>query len=310
MNGKKNISPNIITIATQKGGVGKTSLTVNLAEAFANHGKKVLVVDLDFQGDASDWLGVAEAIEESKKSTTWGLVKGKKIPDLRVSTTLPNVDVIGSDLSLNYAIQKYNGQQEQFNVVKRILDCNEKNDYDIILIDTHPSLDPLLTSALNYSHYYLVPMFPEKHPFKGLEYLMRVVASVKENQNPMLYFLGIVITKYKRKAKAHQEYIEVIKEHTKDAGILLFEPFIRDTDAMASASGSQNPLFKYMSDLPVRAKETAGSDYFNLAGNLLKHLKGKRLGRPQKPIDPLKMKVIAEKTKESQFSDEFGSLVF
>jgi len=79
---------------------------------------------------------------------------------------------------------------------------------------------------------------------------------------------------------------------------------------MASASGSQNPLFKYMSDLPVRAKETAGSDYFNLAGNLLKHLKGKRLGRPQKPIDPLKMKVIAEKTKESQFSDEFGSLVF
>ena len=150
---KKQPEPNIITIATQKGGVGKTSLTVNLAEAFVALGKKVLVLDLDYQGDASDWLGVADVIEESKRSTTWGLVRGKKIPDLRVNTSIPNLDVIGSDLSLNYAIQKYNGQQEQFNVVKRILECPERFDYDIILIDTHPSLDPLLTSALNYSHY-------------------------------------------------------------------------------------------------------------------------------------------------------------
>lgn len=307
---KKQPEPNIITIATQKGGVGKTSLTVNLAEAFVALGKKVLVLDLDYQGDASDWLGVADVIEESKRSTTWGLVRGKKIPDLRVNTSIPNLDVIGSDLSLNYAIQKYNGQQEQFNVVKRILECPERFEYDIILIDTHPSLDPLLTSALNYSHYYLVPMFPEKHPFKGLEYLMRVVTSVKENQNPMLFFLGIVITKYKKKAKAHQEYIEVIKEHTADAGITLFEPFIRDTDSMASASGSQNPLSQYIKELPVKPKESAGTDYQKLANQLLTKLKGKRLGRPQKVIDPMKMKVIAEKTKENQYTDEFGSLVF
>ena len=307
---KKIAEPNIITIATQKGGVGKTSLTVNLAEAFVGLKKKVLVLDLDYQGDASDWLGVADVIEESKRSTTWGLVRGKKIPDLRVSTTIHGLDVIGSDLSLNYAIQKYNGQQEQFNVVKRILDCPERHEYDIILIDTHPSLDPLLTSALNYSHYYLVPMFPEKHPFKGLEYLMRMVTSVKENQNPMLFFLGIVITKYKKKAKAHQEYLEVIKEHTSDAGITLFEPFIRDTDSMASASGSQNPLSQYIKELPVKPKESAGTDYRKLATSLLTKLKGKRLGRPQKVIDPMKVKVIAEKTKEHQYTDEFGSLVF
>lgn len=304
------MSPSIITIATQKGGVGKTSLTVNLAEGFSSLGKKILVLDLDYQGDASDWFGVTDIIEESKKSTTWGLVKGRKIPDLRIPTTVPNVDIIGSDLSLNYAIQKYNGQQEQFNVVKRILECKEKNEYDIILIDTHPSLDPLLTSALNYSHYYLVPMFPEKHPFKGLEYLMRIVTSVKENQNPMLFFLGVVITKYKKKSKAHQEFLEVIKEHTKDAGIELFEPFIRDTDAMASASGSQNPLSKYFSDLPVKSRESAGTDYRQLAENLLLHLKGKRLGRPQKVIDPTRIKVISEKTKSGHLSDDFGSLSF
>ncbi|MCB9229811.1 MAG: ParA family protein [Deltaproteobacteria bacterium] len=310
METKKSASPSIITIATQKGGVGKTSLTVNLAEGFASLDKKVLVLDLDYQGDASDWFGAADAIEDSRRSTTWGLVKGKKIPDLRVSTNIPNVDVIGSDLSLNYAIQKYNGQQEQFNVVKRILECKEKDEYDIILIDTHPSLDPLLTSALNYSHYYLVPMFPEKHPFKGLEYLMRIVASVKSTQNPMLFFLGVVITKYKKKSKSHNDYLEVIKEHTRDSGIELIEPFIRDTDAMASAAGAQTPIGRYFSDLPVKSKDNADSDYKKLAENLLTHLKGRRMGRPQKVLDPARIKVMNEKARGDEFADSFGSFCF
>jgi chromosome partitioning protein len=161
----KTLKTNILAIANQKGGVGKTTTVISLAAAFAKLGQRVLIVDFDFQGNASDWLGVQDKAIEEKRTVTYAIQRNLSISDVRMPTGNSKIDVIASDISLNWETRKLNGTSRQFQLLKRILDCPEANDYNVILIDTHPSIDPLFESVMSYAHYFLVPVFAEKHPY-------------------------------------------------------------------------------------------------------------------------------------------------
>lgn len=267
---------NIIAVTNQKGGVGKTTTVTSLAAAFAHLGQKVLIVDFDFQGNASDWMGIQEQAIEKKKTATYAIKKGLTIRDVRMPTGYQGIDIIASDISLNSEMRKLNGQARQFQLLKRILDCPEASEYQTIIIDTHPSIDPLFESVMSYANYYIVPVFAEKHPYSGLEYLTEAVEQLKEDFNPTLHFLGILITRYNKDNATHRKFEEKMRELENTTHIPVLKAVIPQSEAVAGASASQKTLFEYNKSLPV------SEAYLALAKELTPLLKAKRTGRSQK----------------------------
>ncbi len=286
--------PNIIAVSNQKGGIGKTTTVVNLAFSFAHLGLKVLIVDGDYQGNASDWLGLQDSAIKKEKTLTYAVRKGLTIGDLRLPTKNENVDLIANDISFNTEMNKLQGTARQFQVIKRLLDCPEAEDYHVILIDTHPSIDPVLTSVMGYSHYYLVPAFAEKHPYAGLKDLSKCIEEIKEDINPMLKFLGVVLTAVNSKNRTHTKFEKKMRELEKTTFVPILKTIIPSSTAIASSSASQIPLIDHNSHLPVTVA------YMNLAKEILPLLKGKRTGRPQKPL-----RVERATDFEESFADAF-----
>lgn len=300
----------IVAVANQKGGVAKSTSVVQLADAFASLGKKILVVDFDFQANTTDWFGLDEVAERTKKTTTHAIVNSLKIPDIRLKTAIENVDLIASEMSLNYLMRNMAGTQKQFQVASMILNCDQLYEYDIVLIDTHPSVDAIFESVMNFSHYFLVPIFASKHAYKGVEYLLKVVNEIKEINNSTLYFLGIFITNFENDATS-TEWLEKLrsfcisysqlkkkKQHRNREGkLIMFDTIIRNSDWIKSSAAASKPL----SMLTTR-KNNPQSDYLELAQCLLGELTGKRTGRPQPTADPSTLK------PKSAFENEFGGL--
>jgi chromosome partitioning protein len=265
----------ILAVTNQKGGVGKTTTVISLAAAFARLGKRVLIVDFDFQGNASDWLGLQQKAVDDKRTVTHAIQNNLTIPDVRIATSSEKIDLIASDISLNWEMRKLNGTSRQFQILKRILDCPEANEYEIIIVDTHPSIDPLFESVMNYAHYYLVPVFAEKHPYSGLEYLTKAIEQTKEDVNPNLYFLGLLITKYNDKNSTHKKFEAKMRELEGATKVPVLKTRIPSSEAVAGASAAQVSLLDYHPNLKI------AETYMALARELMPMLKGKRIGRPQ-----------------------------
>jgi chromosome partitioning protein len=291
----KNSKTTILAISNQKGGVGKTTTVISLAAAFAKLGQKVLIVDFDFQGNASDWLGVQEKAIEEKRNVTYAIQKNLTIGDVRISTSNPNIDIIASDISLNWETRKLNGTSRQFQVLKRILDCPEANDYNLILVDTHPSIDPLFESVMSFAHYYIVPVFAEKHPYSGLEFLTKSIEQIKEDVNPMLHFLGILVTKMSKDNATHRRFEAKMRELEESTRIPVLKTVIPSSEAIPGASAAQQSILEYNSQLPVSAA------YMDLAKELMPMLKGKRTGRPQKSPQVDRVTPYKDFFKEASF---------
>jgi chromosome partitioning protein len=291
----KNLKTNIVEIANQKGGVGKTTTVTSLAAAFAKLGQRVLIVDFDFQGNASDWLGVQEKAIEEKRTVTHAIQKSLTIGDVRISTANSNIDIIASDISLNWETRKLNGTSRQFQILKRILDCPEANDYQTIIVDTHPSIDPLFESVMSFAHYFLVPVFAEKHPYSGLEFLTKAIEQIKDDFNPMLHFLGILVTRFSKENATHKRFEEKMRELESSTRIPVLKTVIPSSEAVAGASASQRSIFDYKSNLPV------SDAYLALAKELKPMLKGKRTGRPQKPPQVERVGAYKDFFKEASF---------
>lgn len=267
------MATSIIAIANQKGGVGKTATAANLAASFAEAGKKVLLIDLDYQANASSYFGLKSKAKQLGKSTCLGLQKGLKITDVAIKTDDENLDLLAGDMGLSKLAREKILDPGSALLLKTWLNSKSARTYDVILIDTHPSLDLLFQMAMTAAHYYLVPMFAEADPFDGLQYMFSEIAQIKSGLNPDLYFLGLAITKFDRQNATHGKFLLLLKKFCREHKIKI-RGTIPDSKAIASSSSLQKPLLWYMPNLPVTKA------YQRLARNLTKDLKGLRSNEP------------------------------
>ncbi len=273
------MSASIVTIANQKGGVGKTTTVVNLASSFAQLDKKVLVIDMDYQANATSLLGCDKIVKDDPtKSLAHAIRDNLNLSDIRVQSNTQNVDVLCATKDLDKLRDELAGKAKQLKVVEFLLKCDAVDDYDIILIDTHPSLDCLFQASLVASHYYLIPLFAEADSSRGLVHMINEVEEIQKYYNPNLRFLGCVVTRYDSKNSTHVKFLKILRDNKKEGKFHVFDTTIPISNVVAAASAQQLSLLGYKKNAPIAVA------YSVLAGEILPNLKGKRKGRNFQPI--------------------------
>jgi len=193
----------IISIINQKGGVGKTTTVINLAAGLSQQGKKILVIDLDPQGNATTGLGLSNL--ESSDQTIYGILNGtRNISEVIKKTQFQNLDIITSNVDLSGLEVETAGDSNRAFILKLKL-TSYLNDfrasYDYILIDCPPSLSLLTVMALVSSHSLVVPLQTEFFALEGLTQLMKTIERIKVSLNPELKIRGILLTMYDKRNK-------------------------------------------------------------------------------------------------------------
>lgn len=273
------MSASIVTIANQKGGVGKTTTVVNLASSFAQLDKKVLVIDMDYQANSTSLLGCDKIVnEDPTKSLSHAIRHDLNLSHIRVESNIKNVDVLCATKDLDKLRDELAGKAKQLKVVEFLLKCDAVEDYDIILIDTHPSLDCLFQASLVASHYYLIPLFAEADSSRGLVHMINEVEEIQKYYNPTLRFLGCVVTRYDSKNSTHVKFLKILRDNKKEGKFHVFDTTIPISNVVAAACANQLPLLSYKKNAPIAVA------YSVLAGEIIPNLKGKRKGRNFQPI--------------------------
>ncbi len=193
--------PHIIALANQKGGVGKTTTTINLAAGLADIGYSVLLVDIDPQGNTSTGLGVRP---EDRKFTSYDLiVDGAELKDVLKPTGIDRVSIIPANADLSSADLEIMSNEKRSYLLRDALRQPEMDSYgfDYVLIDCPPSLSLLTINALVASHSVLVPLQCEFFALEGLSQLMLTVRDVRRSANPLLRIEGVVLTMYDKRNK-------------------------------------------------------------------------------------------------------------
>jgi len=258
--------PRIIAVANQKGGVGKTTTAINLATALAACGKRVLIVDLDPQGNASTGLGVERG--DRKTGAYEVLIDSVAIVDATKPTNVPNMWIVPTTPDLAGAeIELIDLARREFRLRDALAKANLS--YDFILIDCPPSLTLLTLNAMVAADCVLVPLQCEFYALEGLSQLIKTIERVKRNLNPVLEIQGVVLTMFDKRSSLNEQVASDVRQHF---GEKVYETAIPRNVRMAEAPSYGLPALLY----DIRC---AGSQaYILLASEVLKREQG-RIGR-------------------------------
>ena len=247
----------IIAMCNQKGGVGKTTTTINLGAALARYGRKVLAVDFDPQGALSAGLGVPAHDVVTIYDLMLGHAKDPREAIQRTAT--PGLDVIPANIDLSAAevhlINEVAREQILAGVLRKV-----SGDYDVILIDCQPSLGLLTVNALTASHGVLIPLACEYFALRGVALLIETVDKVRDRLNPGLELDGIIATMYDPRTLHAREVLERVVS-TFDEKV--FDTVISRTVKLPDASVAAKPILEYAPDNP------AAEAYLQLARELV-----------------------------------------
>jgi chromosome partitioning protein len=251
----------IISIVNQKGGVGKTTTAVNLATSMAAIGKKVLLLDLDPQGNASTGFGITT---EDRKLTTYDiLVSDVKIEDAAIPTIIPGLDIVPSTIDLSGAeLELVPMMRREYRL--RAAFENASTDYDAILIDCPPSLGLLTINALTASSSVLIPLQCEFYALEGLSHLLKTIDLIKRNLNSELTIHGVVLTMYDRRNNLTEQIEEDVRSYL---GTQVYKTVIPRNVRISEAPSHGKPAIVY--DINC----TGSQAYLKLAREVLKREK-------------------------------------
>lgn len=247
----------IIAMCNQKGGVGKTTTSINMSAALAEYGRKVLVIDFDPQGALSAGLGV----NAHDAITIYDLMLDRNIdPKTAVQkTSIANLDVIPANIELSAAEMKLVNEIAREQILARILKPLAE-EYDLIVIDCQPSLGLLTVNALTAAHGVIIPLATEFFALRGVAILEDIIGKVKEGLNPTLQLDGILATMFDPRTLHSREVLERLHDAF---GQKVFKTVINRTVKFPDATVAQAPITEFASD------SDAANSYRSVAAELV-----------------------------------------
>lgn len=230
----------IISVANQKGGVGKTTTVINLGASLAAAEKKILVVDFDPQMNCTSGFGFPR---RSENPTIYDLMTGRKTAkEVITQSELPNLSIIMGSIALAGAeVELANLDSGRESVLKNILNSLKEN-YDYILIDCPPSLGLLTINALTASDAVLIPIQAEYFAMEGVSELVRTIEKVRESLNPRLSIKGVLLTMVDERTNLAKQVMEEVKHHF---GSKVYKTFIPRNVRLAEAPSFGKPIIFY-----------------------------------------------------------------
>lgn len=229
----------IIALANQKGGVGKTTTAVNLGAGLANLGNQVLLVDIDAQGNATSGVGIAKS--SISKDIYDVLVNEEPIADVILHTSHKNLDIAPATIQLSGAEIELTAQIAR---ETRLLDALKviQDQYDFILVDCPPSLGLLTINAFTASNSILIPVQSEYYALEGLSQLLNTIQLVRKHFNPNLKIEGVLLTMYDARTNLGHQVNEEVKKYFKDN---VYETIIPRNVRLSEAPSHGLPIMDY-----------------------------------------------------------------